>query len=298
MSKKNKNVNEPPKKSLEEMSDSEFITYADYLASPYYRAYVNARVRAEASNVPKSGGGFIGPSTAQTRSVKNPPADKNSREKKRGFFLFLILVLMLATLFVAAAYFLNMDALDKYVAIYNVPEGREIEVVDPETDAVTVEKADAYITLLDPTIGTVKNFLPSLGMESEFFSLYLEGGKLDDTTMMTKIGVFAVPVATTVIVICAVIGFLKALVALFSGRKQDGYYRKFKFGFMSILMFLCGLVLVVGGLYFSGLGFDGIVDFLTFKSPAFYAGYGLYAMLGLPILTFIFTCCAYKKARK
>ena len=33
-------------KPINEMTDTEFITNADYLASPYYRAYVTARARA------------------------------------------------------------------------------------------------------------------------------------------------------------------------------------------------------------------------------------------------------------
>ena len=46
MCKKRKNQNDVRNKPINEMTDTEFITNADYLASPYYRAYVTARARA------------------------------------------------------------------------------------------------------------------------------------------------------------------------------------------------------------------------------------------------------------
>ncbi|MBR1747516.1 MAG: hypothetical protein IJ735_04820 [Clostridia bacterium] len=295
MAKKNKNVNpEPPKKSINEMTDSEFITYADYLSSPYYRAYVNARVRAEAGVQSERGagyGGFVGAPVAPA------VVPKNRRAKKRGFFLFLIMLIMLLTVAIAVTYFLNIATIDQYVSLYKIPDGKEIEVVDEETEEVTTEIVDAYVALTDAPVGMVKNFVSDLSLESEYYNNFIDG-KLDDAEAMKKIAVFAVPVAAVVIIVCAVIGLIKALVALFSRKKSDGYYKKVRFGFLAILMFLCGLVLAVGGLYVSGLGFEGAIDFLTLKSEVMQAGYGLYAMIGLPILTFIFTCVAYKKIKK
>lgn len=313
---KKKNVNnEPPKKSLNEMSDSEFITYADYLSSPYYRAYVNARIRAEqgGSSSGYAGGGYAGPSygggfTGQSYTGGYPtagyptqratgPVPKNRRQKKRGFFLFLILLLMIVTIAIAVLPLLNMAMIEPYASVYKLPNGKEIEVVDPETEAVSVEKADAFIGLPDPIIGLVKTFMADFSMDSEYYTNFVEG-KLDDAAPLVKVALYAVPSAAILIVVCAVIGLIKALVALFSRKKSDGYYKKIGFGFLAILMFLCGLLLAVGGLYFSGVGIDGAVDFLTFKSETIQACYGLYALVALPILIFIFSCVSYKKIKK
>ena len=47
---KKKKQNDIRNKPINEMTDTEFITNADYLASPYYRAYVTARARAVLDN--------------------------------------------------------------------------------------------------------------------------------------------------------------------------------------------------------------------------------------------------------
>ena len=310
---KKKNVNnEPPKKSINEMSDSEFITYANYLSSPYYRAYANARIRAEQEGRTSSGyagGGYAAPTYAGGRNAGRPaagyaapsratgPVPKNRRQKKRGFFLFLILLLMIVTIAIAVLPLLNMAMIEPYASVYKLPNGKEIEGVDPDPEAVSVEKADAFIGLPDPIIGLVKTFMADFSMDSEYYTHFVED-KLDTAAPMAKIALFAVPSAAILIVLCAVIGLLKALVALFSGKKSDGYYKKIGFGFLAILMFLCGLLLAVGGLYFSGVGVNGAVDFLTFKSESIQACYGMYALVGLPILIFLFSCVSYKKIKK
>ena len=295
MAKKKKN-NEPPKKDITQMSDSEFITYADYLSSPYYRAYVNARIRAEAEGrQPQQsyGGGFT------DRGRPDPgPLPKNRREKKRGVFLFLILLLMAVTLALAATYFVNVAAISPYASIYRLPGGRTVEVTDPDTGDVTVEKETAEVTLLDPAVGLIKNFVPLGDMKSEYYDRYVADGQLDEARALTKVAYFAVPTAAALILVCAVIGLLKALVALFSGKKSDGYYKKIGFGFLAIVLFLCTCTLAVGGLYFSGVGVDGAVDYFTFKSENFIAGYALYGLAGVSILTFLFTCLSYKKIKK
>lgn len=296
MAKKKNNQVDPIKKDIDKMSDTEFITYADYLASPYYRAYVNARVRTQANAMAAQA---KRPSPAPAQAPANRPVEslpKNRREKKRTVFLVLILLLTVITLLLAATYFINVDVLLKYTSVYTVPEGKQVEIVNEETNEKTIEKVAVSVAMADPAIGMVKNFV-EMDMESQYFDRYIDG-KVDKAGVMTQIAVYAVPVAIAVIVICAIIAFFKSLAALFAGRKPDGYYKKIGFGFLAILMFLCGLIVAVGGLYVSGIGFDGVVEFLTFKATSLQAGYGLYALIALPILIFIFSCASYKKIKR
>ena len=210
-SKQNNVVNKP----INEMTDTEFITNADYLSSPYYRAYVTARTRAAAdprgtsrTNYGYVNGGYYNngyynsptyapaPAPAAPARTKKQEEDyfdnrifdedvayakqnraaaprqqakapvstaelpRNRRIKKRGFFLFLIALLTLVIIFMAAAYFIDVDEINAYASLYTIPSGNEAE-------------PDVQITMADPIIGMFKCLNIDLDMESEFYSRYL-----------------------------------------------------------------------------------------------------------------------------
>lgn len=316
MSRKKKTENYAPVKPMEEMSDTEFITYADYLSSPYYRAYINAKSRVSSDGrgytIGKPDGASYGqrnanygnspdrryhpfsdndgnaaygysPSTVNGKAAKTKKRTK-LYTKKRGICLILILLFMLVVLAVGVLGFIKLDAVNDYTAIYQKTGiSKDVKV---------------NIGLVDPIIALVKQITP-IDIDSVYHTEYVQN-KLDNVGTMEAIARVAVPVAAALILICALIGFLKALVALFAKRKDNGYYKKIRFGFISIVMLLCGLIVAAGGVYLSGMDFSLIADFFTFKSASnsLQAGYALYAIVAIPIITLICSCVSYKKLKR
>jgi hypothetical protein len=272
-----------PTKSIDKMSDVEFITSADYLASPYYRAYVSARARvATEGAVPKSNDNSKSKGKSSKAIAHQGKKIKGANySKKRGITHILIAIFMLVVLAVALLSFFNIDAVEGFVAVY-VKKG-------------VTEETNINIGLLDPIFGLVKK-IAKADVDSFYFDSYVSNMSAE-TDIMTKISLYAVPVAALLIVVCALIGFLKSIAALISKKHGNGLYKKYKFGFLSLVMFLSGLVLLVGGMFASGAEITVVLDFILGKTNALAAGYGLYALIVLPIITFILSCVSYKKAK-
>lgn len=274
-----------PTKSIDEMTDVEFITSADYLASPYYRAYVSARARVanvgqvsmprSSDNSKKKG------NQKKEASYTNKVIKGANYSKKRGIAHILIAIFMLVVLAVALLSFFNIDTVDNYVAVY-VKKG-------------VTEETNINIGLIDPVFGIVKK-LAKVDVDSFYFDSYISNMSAE-TDIMTKISLYAVPVAALLIIVCALIGFFKSIVALISKRYTNGLYKKYKFGFLSLVMLLSALILLIGGMFASGAEITVILDFILGKTDALYAGYGLYALVVLPLITFILSCVSYKKAK-
>ena len=188
---------------------------------------------------------------------------------------------MLVVLAVALLSFFNIDTVDNYVAVY-VKKG-------------VTEETNINIGLLDPVFGIVKK-LAKVDVDSFYFDSYISNMSAE-TDIMTKISLYAVPVAALLIIVCALIGFFKSIVALISKRYTNGLYKKYKFGFLSLVMLLSALILLIGGMFASGAEITVILDFILGKTDALYAGYGLYALVVLPLITFILSCVSYKKAK-
>lgn len=286
MAKKKIEQETAPIKPMEEMSDSEFISYADYLSSPYYRAYITAKCRGEGEETVCATESRA--QNADNKAEKSRKAKKQKKAKrapalyvkKRAFPLVLIAILTAVVIAVGVLGFLNIDNISGYASIYSVPQ----------KDGTTIS-----VPLTDPIIGMIKSFV-NLDTESYFFAEYMDG-RLESMDVLTKISVYAIPVAALIIVLFAVIGFIKAIAALCAKRKSNGYYGKFKFGFLSVASFLSAVILFFGGLYVSGISLESALDFILFKSDTMQAGYGLYALVIIPIITFILTCTCYKKQK-
>ena len=73
------NQNVTPIKPMDEMSDSEFITYADYLSSPYYRAYMSAKCRNE-----DAAQTAVAPVRQSETSVEKKSAAKEGKRNKKS----------------------------------------------------------------------------------------------------------------------------------------------------------------------------------------------------------------------
>lgn len=286
MAKKNVEMNNVPTKSIDEMTDIEFITSADYLASPYYRAYVSAKARVASEAFQPLTRSYDMPAPPKAKSnMQAPIYGKKVRgavySKKRAVAQVFITILMLLVLAITVVGFLDIAAIDSYIATYVKPGA--------------TEEANLNIDLLDPVFGIVKK-LAKADVDSYYYDSYISNMS-DQTDIMTKISLYAVPVAALLIIVCALVGFFKGIVALCSKKYPNGLYKKYKFGFLSIVMLLSALILLVGGIFASGLEIKVILDFILGKTAALSAGYGLYALVILPIITLILSCASYKKAK-
>lgn len=302
---KNKKIQETepqqqvPNKSIDEMSDVEFITYADYLSSPYYRAYMNAKAKALGVGtdylMKDSQGELPVDGNYEDKAVKaGTVADKNTAKKtkeakavkggkiytkKRAFALVLILLFMFVCVAAVALGSFEVQPVTQYTALY-VKDGALGKAVGE----------------LDPALGLIKK-LAKVDVDSVFYNTYLSNIPAD-VDLVTNICLYAVPAASILFVIFAIIGVIKALGALCAKKTVDGFYKKYKFGFISIVMFLCSLIMLVGGLYVNNTAITDILSFLTGKTSGLYAGYGLYGFILIPVITFICSCCGYKKLKK
>lgn len=281
------NQNVTPIKPMDEMSDSEFITYADYLSSPYYRAYMSAKCRNEdAAQTAVAPVRQSGTSVEKKSAAKEGKRNKKSKKapalyvRKRTGALAVIFIVMLLLIAINVVGYLNIENVSGYVAIYNIVDGDN----------------NIRVSALDPTIAIVRALTKNEAVESVYFTYFIDGN-LDNADFLTKVSVFAVPVASLIIVLFAVIGLIKALVAMCSKRKENGCFAKYKFGFLSVAMLLCGAITFFGGLYVAGIKLTDALEFITFKSTVMNAGYGLYAIIVLPIISWIMTCIAYKKQK-
>lgn len=197
--------------------------------------------------------------------------------KKRAFFLVLTAILSLVILAVAVVGIFDLTvsdtAINEYISIYNYKTSENVA-----------------IDMLDPVLGFIQStFKLDLGMESDFTANFTVGEETKDV-----IANYALPIALVVYVIFYLATFI-ASIAGACGKKGANGYKKVKLGFVSIIAFLCSLIVIVAGMMMAGLSFDGILDFIMGKGN-FSIGYGLYAMVAVPIITFICSCCSYKKA--
>ncbi len=285
-----------PIKPMVEMDDIEFITYADYLSSPYYRAYIDAKCRAKGqvndwakSSEFRYDQNASVPEDKLQEKNKDKGANNKSRgikasklyEKKRGVALIIVALFMLVVILAAALGVVNVLNIDSYVAAYIEP-GAQIE-------------DNINISIIDPILGTIKD-LAKVNLDSNFYKSYLADNTAD-ANIMTKIALYAVPAAALLIIVFAFIGLIKAVVALFSKKTLSGQVKKYGFGFISIVMFLCALIMAAGGIYVAQIELTKALDYLTQKSTVLNVGYGMYALLAIPVITFVCSCCAYKKSK-
>lgn len=292
----------PVVKSVEEMTDHEFLTNIDYLCNPCYHAYLGAKTHTELKEGDRVYNPYgevrYQPTYAENPNlptiVANPDEKEKGKrkkkeaklyEKKRVLPLILIAIVSLLTIAVILSGIFGIN-----LGLYKFPvETGKAIALDVPSEEGTV------ITASDPIVGIVKSVV-DVDMESVYHEVFLNYDK-ETTGTLAVISLYAVPAALVIILIFAVIALIKAFVAIFSGKK-DGYYHKFKFGFLSIVGFLCSLILVVGGLYVAKINLTEIGNFLLAKPMIMQAGYGLYALIVLPIISFVMTCIGYKKKKQ
>lgn len=270
--------------NVDEMSDIDFVYSIDYLSSPYYKQYMDAHMRRNENQFVNQ---QIQKPIEATKKQKNKQKERKAKKvklytKKHSACLAIIfiLLLVLTASFVLSSFNL-VPSIEKYVSTYTLGE------VDG-TDTINVG-------IVDPIIGVVKKFVPDFNMTSNYYENTLKT-VTNETEILTSITVYAVPVAALLIILCVIIGLLKAIVAL-SKKSKNGYYKKIGFGFSAIIIFISSLILVFAGLYAGGAGINEIVPFITLASAKINCGYALYGYLAIPIIMLIFSAGSYKKVK-
>lgn len=267
-----KNPNQVLPKSFEELSDVEFIAYADYLSSPYYKTYLQAKHSSSMVHQDDLYANAISPrsrSGAMTMGV--------SYRRRKGF-LALIVIFMAAILALGVLGYLG-TIVPEYVSAFTKVE----------------DETKINIGITDPVLAALNKFA-GMEMDSKFYADW--NAMPADADIATKIAFFGLPIVAALALVFALIILIVAIAALAKRGIEKGYVaRKLKFGFLSLLLFLFSLFIAACGVIWNGAGLGEIVGFFTFATTKIYAGYGLFGIIGLSLLSMICNWLSYKKVK-
>ena len=275
---------EVKEKTLQELSDSEFMERVEKLSVPLYKDYLNAPRCADVLIDGYLSATDIGILAENAKiDIEEPKANKNEPvdtvcnrkvyDKKRILFPILIALFSLVLLVSVAVGIIGKTGLDHYIAMF-------------------VGKTD--IDIAEPVIAAI-NYHLNLGLETEFIKFF-------DSAYTWKefFPVYAVAAAALIYVICIVVAFIKSMACIFASADKDGFYKKYRFGALGLIMFLLSLIILAGGFYLSGNGFDDIIGFVLpgeAGASGLTAGYALLAMIIIPILVMICSGLSYRRKK-
>lgn len=223
---------------------------------------------------------------------------------RKGVCLFMFLLFAVCIgLFVVG--YLNL--FPEYTSLYAEPDYTpKEERVQQEIDGVLVDYVDQskHFTTIDPIFGIIKKipvaFLQDLGASPKYNEMAAKA-EGDNTDLVSSIALTYFPIALILFIIIALINMVKAFIALFGRR----IYRMF--GFSAIWMIIFAAVAAIAGLALNmpteqaALDYAKIVTFFTdfLLKPAGggqnAAGFGLLAMVALPVIILILSIFAKKK---
>ena len=208
---------------------------------------------------------------------EQPETKKKSKaklyDKKRGLFLFIPFILALVILAAAVVGVFNVKEINEYVSMY--------------------EYKETGITILDPLFSFLKGKIDGFDLKVPTeFAVFKTGEEFADV-----FAAYALPIAIVLYALFMLFIFIVSIAGLAGKKNKDGFYRKAKLGYLSIVAFLCSLLIMVCGIYVSGGSIAQIVDFVTGKAD-FSIGYAMYALIAVPIITLICSCCAYRKYKE
>ena len=235
--------------------------------------------------------------------------EKDKRIKKgrdyffvmRKFVCFLLFLLFTASIGLFAVGYLNL--VPEYTSLYVEPD------YTPEEERITEDEEEPYVdqsehfTTVDPIFGFLKStFGLDLGPSPKYDQM-AEQAEVGYEDIVASIAVTYFPVAVALYIIAALVSMIKAFLAMFGRR----IFRLF--GLSAIWMLIMAGVVILGGTA-SNLSLDAsmdysqIVPFLTSAliapsdpatAPQTAAGFGLLAMVLLPVLILILSLFAKKK---
>lgn len=269
-------------KTLEEMTDAEFLAGIEKWGAPAYNDYMHAprisetRINGYLSDtevgiLAKNAKVKVEEPESEVKETQNVCVKAKRHTKKRALLLVVIMILTLAFMVGTVLGVLKVAPVFDYFNVYGGENGGT--------------------GIIDPVVSMILHLTKGSGDYTfvEYFGKAGEG--------LSAVPVYSVACAIILYLVCIIVMFVKSVFATFEKRNVCGYYKKRTFGYISIVALLCAVVCVVGGLYVTGGAITDILDFLTPDKLPVGAGYGLYVMLGLPIVTLIMSSFAYGKKK-
>lgn len=228
----------------------------------------------------------------------------------RKFVCFVLFLLFTVNIALFAVSYLDIlpAEVSKYTALYVEPDYTPAEErVSEEVDGEIVEYKDQSVSFsfIDPISGFIKKMTgKDLGLgESPKYDEMAEKVEVNKEDKLAFILMTYYPVAMLLFIIVALISMIKAFFAIFGQR----VYRLF--GLSAIIMAILAIIVVLGGVASNTpieqkLDFSQLVPFLTGSilpvadastAPTTAAGFGLLAMIVLPIIIVVLSLFAKKK---
>lgn len=134
------------------------------------------------------------------------------------------------------------------------------------------------ISFIDPIFGILNLIKPNI-IASNYYDIYLQ----NITNVPARlIAFYGLPAAILLAVVCALVLFIKSILAL-SGKKE-----KVKFGFWTLFMFVLCLFIGVVGIVANGAPLAESLNPLIGKGAILNVGYAYYGAVGVSLLAFIF----------
>lgn len=196
---------------------------------------------------------------------------------KRLFCVIIITVLMAALLVATVLSF--MQVLPDYTGLFT-----KIDVDNAENNV--------NIGVDDVIYGSLRKIF---SLETEGDSVFYNDCLYDIENASTAqmIAYYALPVSLILMVVIAIYILIKAFVACFTPKRR-------KFSYISLLLILFTLIGVVSGIVWNGqaLELDSILGFFTFASANISIGIGYFIIIGIEIIAWIFSMCAYRSKKK
>lgn len=275
-----KNYQEQPAPQRNRSANSYVLSQRD-MASPYVANYYAAKSQRQQTNVERNT--YRRPenydSLESGRGARQAKTRTRPMKVKRGFFVVLLLILVLAYVAVAALSFFNV--MPEYTAIFKKPA-----VLEGDLDTNIIDR--------DIIMGFVRAFVPTIVEQSYFYDECM--ANIATVGMVDKIAYYALPVAFALGLVIAVIFLIRLLVAAFSPKR-----RRF-FVLSGILMLVMNLLVVFGGfIWAAGMDFAQIMNFIPFVATVplpLMLAYGGIILLGISLLVFIFSFFAFRSRKK
>lgn len=229
---------------------------------------------AQMGNQYGQGSPYARPQNAPMRPVAQPAFEEEetsgSKEKytrrPMAFFVFLMSLLFLAV--VVVSYFAESIYAD-LVLYKNLQFGKNI-------------------SFIDPIFGLLNVIKPGI-IASTYYDLYLVTVK---DQIAFQIAFYGLPVAIILAVICAIVLFIKGILAM-SGKKD-----KVKFGFWATFMLVLCIFMAVTAIIANGAGLADSIKPLMGTGAIVNVAYGYYGVLGLSLLAFLFSIFSAGKRKE
>ena len=230
---------------------------------------------------------------ANQRAAKRPLLVR----KRPGAFIVILLLSLILLAAIAVPAVVNIIASDADISFLGYLNLYEAEEADK-----SISTLDPSLALVDFAIMKIQKNEEGMEMLQNNFTEFMKATEGKDA--LAQVSTYVAACAPILMVIALLIMFIKSIVALASkkrmimrGEVETSGYRKYSFGFLSILLLLLGVASIICGMYTLGLDITAFLDFVLLKSTPYHIGYVGYALIGIPIIMFICACCTYKKQK-